>query len=106
MDSRPIFKLCFSIIFALFLVSPSLQSGHNQEAEKPAVQRVLSAEDTLRIDQVSNPHLSPDGQWVVYTMSTRDMEDKDYKSTTHIWKVDAGGEEKGRKKGKEVRRRP
>lgn len=94
MNSRPIFKSCFIIIFVLLLISPSRVTAHDQEAAKPAGQRVLSAMDTLRINQVSGPRLSPDGQWVVYTMSMRDMEDKDYKSTTHIWKVKADGAEK------------
>ena len=69
MKPRPVFKSCFVIIFTLLLNSSSLLDGYNQEADKPAVPRVLSAMDTLRINQVSSPHLSPDGQWVVYTMS-------------------------------------
>jgi len=84
MNPRPIFKSCFIIIFTLLLISSSLFAGHDQEMNKPAGPRVLSAMDTLRINQVSGPRLSPDGQWVVYTMSIRDMEDRDFKSTTHI----------------------
>jgi Tol biopolymer transport system component len=78
-------KSFFMIFVILFLFSPSLPAKDSQ---------VLSALDTLRINQVSNPHLSPDGQWVVFTLTTRDMQDEDYKSTTHIWKVKVDGAEK------------
>jgi dipeptidyl aminopeptidase/acylaminoacyl peptidase len=76
------------------MISPSLFAGNHQETTKPSRPRVLSSLDTLRINQVSGPRLSPDGQWVVYTLSTRDMEDKDFKSTTHIWKIKADGSDK------------
>jgi len=82
------------VILAFLMLSPHLIAENVQEVAKPAHPRVLSAEDTLRINQVSSPHLSPDGQRVVYTMSLRDMEDKDYKSTTHVWKVKMDGTEK------------
>jgi dipeptidyl aminopeptidase/acylaminoacyl peptidase len=84
-------------MMTVFISSPNLAvavNADNQEAAKSASPRVLSAEDTLRIDQVSNPHFSPDGQWIVYTMSMRDMEDKDYESTTHIWKIKIDAEDK------------
>ena len=42
-------------------------------AQEEAGPRVLSARDTLRINQVGSPELSPDGEWVVYTLGTRDM---------------------------------
>jgi len=94
MNPKSIRKSFFIVIFAFVLLSPRLIAENIQEAAKPIGPRVLSAKDTLRINQVSSPHLSPDGQWVVYTMSIRDMEDKDYKSTTHIWKVKVNGADK------------
>jgi len=94
MNPRSIFNSCFIVIFALFLLSPSLIAENSLEANTPTRQRVLSAMDTLRINQVSSPRLSPDGQWVVFTMTTRDMQDEDYKSITHIWKVKMDGTEK------------
>ncbi len=91
MNLRSIRKSFFIVIFAFILLSPPLIAENSQEVARPVGPRVLSALDTLRINQVSSPHLSPDGQWVVYTMNMRDMEDKDYKSTTHIWKVKVDG---------------
>jgi dipeptidyl aminopeptidase/acylaminoacyl peptidase len=42
-----------------------------------AAQRPVEAKDLLRIKEVSDPQLSPDGAWVAYTVSTSDtVEDK------------------------------
>jgi len=54
----------------------------------------MSARDTLRISQVSSPRLSPDGKWVLYTETARDMDDKEMKTTTHIWRVHIDGTER------------
>ena len=53
--------------------------------------RVMSARDTLRINQVGGPTLSPDGAWVLYTVRSRDMADEDLEATTHIWRVRVDG---------------
>ena len=37
-----------------------------------AAQRPVEARDLLRMREVSDPHLSPDGAWVAYTVSTAD----------------------------------
>ena len=39
---------------------------------EPAAQRAVEAGDLLRIREVSDPRLSPDGAWVAYTVSTAD----------------------------------
>jgi dipeptidyl aminopeptidase/acylaminoacyl peptidase len=84
-------------IFAIALSAPTIAAG--QAATDKAAQaqnegpRVLSAKDTLRFVQVSGPRISPDGQWVLYTQTARDMEDKDMKSTTQIWRVRVDGTE-------------
>jgi dipeptidyl aminopeptidase/acylaminoacyl peptidase len=64
--------------------------------------RVLSARDTIRIDSVSSPAISPDGQWVLYTEASRDLglaiaddEDADdYERVTHVWRVRIDGSER------------
>ena len=63
-------------------------SAAAQDASTP---RVLSARDTLRINQVGAPALSPDGEWVVYTLRTRDMDDPELEAVTHLWRVRADG---------------
>ena len=51
------------------------------------IPRVLSARDTLRINQVGSPTLSPDGEWVLYTVRARDMDDDDLEAVTHVWRA-------------------
>ena len=64
--------------------SPAL----SQEEARP---RVLSARDTLRFNQVGSPELSPDGEWVAYTLRTRDMDADDLAAVTHLWRVRVDG---------------
>ena len=45
--------------------------------------RALTADDINAIKAVSDPQLSPDGQWVAYSVRTNDV-DKDER-TTHLW---------------------
>lgn len=87
-ESRKVFFIGF--LFFIFS-SHELIAQASARAEKLKPPRVLTARDTLRISRVSSPRLSPDGQWVIYTRSVRDMEDEDLKSTTHIWRVRVDG---------------
>jgi dipeptidyl aminopeptidase/acylaminoacyl peptidase len=94
MSPRILRKTFFVFVLTLVMISLPLAAGSVQETQKETGLRVLSAEDTLRINGVGSPSLSPDGRWIVYTMSVRDMKDKDLKSTTHIWKVRVDGSER------------
>src|SRR6266508_738506 len=49
----------------------------------------LKLDDLARFRNVSDPQISPDGQWVAYTVSTIDT--KEDKSNTHIWMVGYDG---------------
>src|SRR5713101_7258296 len=49
----------------------------------------LKLDDLARFRGVSNPEISPDGQWVAYTVST--INAKEDKSSTHIWMVGYDG---------------
>ena len=60
-------------------------------AEAQEIPRVLSARDTLRLNDVGSPTLSPDGEWVLYTLTSRDMEDDELTATSHIWRVRSDG---------------
>src|SRR5207237_5134810 len=46
-------------------------------------------DDLARFRSVSDPQVSPDGQWIAYTVSTIDA--KEDKSSTHIWMVRCDG---------------
>ena len=74
---------------ALFLVTllpgPIMgQTGGAHEA-RPALQ----IEDMFKIKRVGAPAVSPDGQWVAYTVSTSSLEPGE--SGTRIWMVPAAG---------------
>jgi len=89
---RKLFQRTFIFVFLILVLSSAVQlEEKNKSAVEAKGPRVLSARDTLRINRAGNPRLSPDGQWVLYTKRTRDMDDKDLKSTTHIWRVRKDG---------------
>ncbi len=71
--------------FISLLLILSLSYAHiAQTARRP-----LKLDDMTRFRNVSDPQLSPDGQWVAYVVSTIDA--KGDKSTSHIWMVNIDG---------------
>ncbi|SVE47926.1 uncharacterized protein METZ01_LOCUS500780, partial [marine metagenome] len=51
--------------------------------------RPITIDDLLALESVGNPQVSPDGQWVAYTVSSRDI--KEDKRVTQIWMVSTDG---------------
>src|SRR5215217_7179554 len=51
--------------------------------------RPMRLDDLTRLRNVGDPQISPDGQWVAYTVSTTDA--KEDKSNSHIWMVNIDG---------------
>ncbi len=51
----------------------------------------LAAEDTLRISNVGSPRIAPDGEWVLYTVAARDMNDDELPRHTHLYRVRVDG---------------
>ena len=76
-------RTCIVAIVAL------VATGAGARAQDPS--RVMSARDTLRINRVGNPTLSPDAAWVLYTVRARDMEDPELGAVTHLWRVRVDG---------------
>ena len=72
------FSRILFIILSAVLVAPA------QPAKRP-----LKLDDLARFRNVSDPQLSPDGQWIAYTVSTIDT--KEDKTNTHIWLVGYDG---------------
>ena len=56
-----------------------------------AQRRALEVDDLFAIKSVGSPRVSPDGNWVAYTVRTTSLEDE--KSTTRIWMVSTDGDE-------------
>lgn len=75
-------------LVSLIIVAAAVTAATAIAQEIP---RVLSARDTVRVNTVGAPRLSPDGQWVLYTLTSRDMQDEDLESTTHVWRVRVDG---------------
>ena len=81
-------KMRYAAVGAALVLAAGPSPGAAQDAAGP---RVLSARDTLRIDQVGDPALSPDGEWVVYTLRSHDMDDPDLEAVTQLWRVRVDG---------------
>ena len=55
----------------------------------PEARRALSAEDFYRMESVSDPRISPDGQWVAYLVTTNDRDADEARSA--VWMVSWDG---------------
>lgn len=70
-----------SFSFSLLLLSLSLTA---QPAKRP-----MSLNDIFKIKNVSDPQISPDGEWVAYVVST--IDEKADRSSSDIWMVSYDG---------------
>ncbi len=70
---------------AVVLLAPALPVSAQQN-ESP---RAVTIDDMFAFARVSDPQVSPDGQWVAYTVSRTSL--KDEKSETRVWMVAATG---------------
>src|SRR5688572_7300091 len=68
----------------LFLLLALASATAEQTARRP-----LKVDDFTRIRNVSDPQVSPDGNWVAYVVSTVDA--KADRSNSHIWMVNIDG---------------
>ncbi|MBN2563862.1 MAG: S9 family peptidase [Phycisphaerae bacterium] len=60
-------------------------TGRNAEAEP----HPFSIHDMLAMKRISDPQASPDGEWIVFVLTSFDVEEN--KSTADLWLVDADG---------------
>ena len=49
----------------------------------------LTFNDMMKVQRISDPQVSPDGQWVAYVVSTPDLDAN--KMVSHIWGVRFAG---------------
>lgn len=54
--------------------------------------RPVEVEDAFRIQSVGSPVLSPDGEWVAYTVGTTDLEEEDRETRLWMTRADGTGE--------------
>ena len=66
----------------LALILPAVSTAFAADAPK---NRAITLDDLARIERVGSPAISPDGEWIVYTVSKTDV--KEDKGQTHLWMV-------------------
>ncbi len=84
-------KIIRGIAFALLALGVSLSALAQESAPKPAstTPRNITIDDYFQIRDVSQPELSPDGQWVAYAVRTRML--KEDKNEQRLWMVSTSG---------------
>jgi dipeptidyl aminopeptidase/acylaminoacyl peptidase len=70
----------------------SLCAAHALAADVPPVRRTLTPDDFYRVQDVSDPQVSPDGRWVAYVVATNDREPDEARSA--IWMVSWDGSQR------------
>jgi dipeptidyl aminopeptidase/acylaminoacyl peptidase len=95
------FRFAFLIVIVLFaspawIVRPAMAQDssagsqtNSSAAEKTAATRNLTVDDYFRILEVEDAHISPEGKWVCYTVTTHDL--KEDKDKTRIWMISTSG---------------
>lgn len=73
-------RIARNMFVLLISLYPALMFG----ADRP-----ITIDDVLALKSVGSPQISPDGDWVAYTVRQRDMEED--KSQTRIWVVSTSG---------------
>jgi dipeptidyl aminopeptidase/acylaminoacyl peptidase len=72
------------ILIAVLILAPAVLAQQPAAAPRP-----ITIEDYFQIRAVHEPQLSPDAQWVLYTVSTAQL--KDDKNEDRIWMAPAAG---------------
>src|SRR5580692_1136272 len=70
----------------------SLSAMNALSADAPAARRGLTPDDFYRIQDVSEPQVSPDGLWVAYVVTTNDRDSDEARSA--IWMVSWDGSQR------------
>ncbi|NIM51212.1 MAG: prolyl oligopeptidase family serine peptidase [Gemmatimonadales bacterium] len=75
--------LSFAVLAPAVVLLPSRASA--QAAGRP-----LQVDEFLTLDRVSDPQISPDGRWVLYTVTTTDLDANSRSSDIWLQSVDGG----------------
>jgi dipeptidyl aminopeptidase/acylaminoacyl peptidase len=81
------FALCFSTSAQEPALKPTSTTATGTAA--PATPRNITIEDYFQIRDVSQPELSPDGQWVAYAVRMRML--KEDKNEQRLWMISTRG---------------
>ena len=86
---KSVHSLVFGIAVGGFLVCAGPSNSAPRQAHTSPATRNITIDDYFRIRDVGQPELSPDGQWVAYTVRTKML--KEDKNETRIWMVSTHG---------------
>ena len=67
------------------------QDAPHAPAEALSPKRNLTIDDYFRIKDVTDPQISPEGKWIAYEVTTRNL--KEDKNESRIWMISVGGGE-------------
>ncbi len=79
-------RFALGLLLSLWAAAPSLS------ADASAARRMLAPDDLYRAQDVSDPQVSPDGQWVAYVLGTNDRAADEARSA--IWMVSWDGSQR------------
>src|ERR1700728_509077 len=94
-------KFAFLILIVLLVCPAWIQNGAAAQdsstvaqtspsaAEKTGPTRNLTVDDYFKMVEVDDAHISPEGKWVCYTVTTNDL--KEDKDRTRIWMISTSG---------------
>ena len=82
-------RLAGRIAFVVFLLPVLLTASLGLAQQSPSALRSITIDDYFQIRRVSDPQLSPDGQFATYTVETTLL--KEDKNEDRIWMVPAKG---------------
>lgn len=77
-----------SVVLALLAVAAVSAAALAQEPEA-AAGRQLVVDDYFKIERLSEPRVSPDGEWVAYTVNIQSLEKN--RAQSRLWMVSTGG---------------
>jgi dipeptidyl aminopeptidase/acylaminoacyl peptidase len=87
LSQRVPLALCATGVFAFAWLAPVSA----QSTAAPAAPHAMTLNDLFRFHDVGSPEVSPDGQWVAYTVSVTD--EKEDKRITDLWMVSWDGKQ-------------
>ncbi len=82
-------SLAMAFVFSMSFIAVQTTLAAPQQNRVAAGSRNITIDDYFQIRDVGQPELSPDGQWVAYTVRTKML--KEDKNETRIWMVSAHG---------------
>lgn len=76
----------WTVVLAIFLIIGCISSA---DAQNHSGKRLLKVDDLFALKKVGSPVISPDGEWIAYTVKSTQL--KENRSSTRIWMKPVSG---------------